>query len=217
VIATAIAVHREFGSGLVETDSERTLHLELLAMGIEPQCQVPLLYKNTNLDCGYRVDLPVAGWLLLDFKGGEKLLPLLEAQLISHLRLALFKLGLVMNFGSLFLRDSILRRVNSSPPRSRLDAPREELQAMDDLSREVMNAAFEEHLLGRWRLRSPEVAALEHAVKLRGLTVVPRLPVNLLYHEQLSQSTNELTMFVDGRLMLASVSVRAIEPIHLVR
>ena len=60
-------MHREFGPGLDEADYERALHLELLAMGIEHECQVPLplIYKGTKLDCGYRMDLVVAGWLLL--------------------------------------------------------------------------------------------------------------------------------------------------------
>lgn len=156
VIAAAIAVHREFGPGLDEADYERALHLELLAMGIEHQCQVPLplLYKNTKLDCGYRMDILVAGWLLLELKAVEKLHPLHEAQLITYLRLAKLKLGLIMNFGSLFLRDGILRRANSSAPKSRLYAPREAFQAMDDLSREAMDAAFEvQHLLVTGLLR----------------------------------------------------------------
>ena len=58
VIGAAIAVHREFGPGLDEADYERALQLELLAMGIEHECQVPLplIYKGTKLDCGYRID-----------------------------------------------------------------------------------------------------------------------------------------------------------------
>jgi GxxExxY protein len=220
VIAAAIAVHREFGPGLDEADYERALHLELLAMGIEHQCQVPLslLYKNTKLDCGYRMDLLVAGWLLLELKAVEKLHPLHEAQLITYLRLAQLKLGLIMNFGSLLLRDGILRRANSSPPMSKLYAPREEFQAMDDLSRVVMDAAFEvQHLLGTGLLRSAYVAALEHELKLRGLKVELRLPVNLLYREQLIPSAKELPMIVEGKLMVACVCVRGIEPIHLAR
>jgi GxxExxY protein len=186
VIAAAIAVHREFGSGLDEADYERALHLELLAMGIEHQCQVPLplFYKNTKLDCGYRMDVLVAGWLLLELKAVEKLHSLHEAQLITYLRLAHLKFGLIMNFGSLFHRDGILRRANSSPPMSRPYAPREAFQAMDALSREVMDAAFEvQHLLGTGLLRSAYVAALEHELTRRGLKVEQRLPVNLLYRE----------------------------------
>ncbi|MES2598779.1 MAG: GxxExxY protein [Verrucomicrobiota bacterium] len=220
VIAAAIAVHREFGPGLDEADYERALHLELLAMGIEHECQVPLqlIYKGTKLDCGYRMDLVVAGWLLLELKAVEKLHPLHEAQLITYLRLAPLKLGLLMNFGSLVLRDGIVRRANSSSPKSRLYAPGEEVQAMDDLSREVMDAAFEvQHLLGTGLLRSAYVAALVHELKQRGLKVEQSLPVNLLYREQLIPSAKELPMIVEGKLMVACVCATGIEPIHLAR
>ncbi len=157
VIAAAIAVHREFGPGMDEADYERALHLELAAMGIEHECQVPLplIDKGTKLDCGYRMDLVVAGWLLLELKAVEKLHPLHEAQLITYLRLARLKLGLLMNFGSLVLRDGIVRRANSSARESKLYAPGAEFQSMDELSREVMDAAFEvQHVLGTGLLRS---------------------------------------------------------------
>ena len=57
-------------------------------MGIEYECQVPLplIYKGTKLDCCYRIDVFVAGWLLLELKAVEKLHPLNEAQLITCLR-----------------------------------------------------------------------------------------------------------------------------------
>jgi GxxExxY protein len=220
VIAAAIAVHREFGPGLDEADYERALHLELLAMGIEHECEVPLplIYKGTKLDCGYRMDLVVAGWLLLELKAVEKLHPLHEAQLITYLRLARLKLGLLMNFGSLVLRDGIVRRANSSASESKLYAPGAEFQAMDDLSREVMDAAFEvQHVLGTGLLRSAYEAALAHELKLRGLKVEQRLPVNLLYREQLIPSAKELPMVVEGRLMASCVCAKMIEPIHLAR
>ena len=219
VIAAAIAVHREFGPGLDEADYERALHLELLAMGIVHECQVPLplIYKGTKLDCGYRMDLVVAGWLLLELKAVEKLHPLHEAQLITYLRLARLNLGLLMNFGSLVLRDGIVRRANTSP-KSKVYAPGDEFQAMDELSREVMDAAFEvQHVLGTGLLRSAYEAALAHELKLRGLRVEQRLPVNLLYREQLIPSAKELPIIVEGRLMASCVCAKTIEPLLLAR
>ena len=191
VIGAAIAVHREFGPGLDEADYERALHVELLAMGIEHECQVPLplIYKGTKLDCGYRMDLVVAGWLLLELKAVEKLHPLHEAQLITYLRLARLKLGLLMNFGSLVLRDGIVRRANSSLPMPTPRIPTSTSKAMDDLSYEVIDAALEvQHLLGPGLLRSAYEAALAHEMKLRGLRIEQRLPANLLYREQLIPS-----------------------------
>jgi GxxExxY protein len=220
VIGAAIAVHREFGPGLDEADYERALHLELLAMGIEHECQVPLLliYKGTKLDCGYRMDLVVAGWLLLELKAVEKLHPLHEAQLLTYLRLARLKLGLLMNFGSLVLRDGIVRRANSlsqalEPCVFNYDGP-----VLDELSHEVIAAAIEvQHLLGTGLLRSAYEAALAHELKLRGLKMEQRLPANLLYRQQLILSSKEIPLIVEGRLMVATYCASRIEPIHLAR
>jgi GxxExxY protein len=220
VIGAAIAVHREFGPGLDEADYERALHLELLAMDIEHECQVPLplIYKGTKLDCGYRMDLVVAGWLLLELKAVEKLHPLHEAQLLTYLRLSRLKLGLLMNFGSLVLRDGIVRRANSSSPMPTPRIPTSTSEAMDDLSYEVIDAALEvQNLLGHGLLRSAYEAALAHEMKLRGLRIEQRLPANLLYREQLIPSAKEIPLVVEGRLMIACVCAQKIEPIHLAR
>jgi len=220
VIAAAIAVHREFGPGLDEADYERALHLELLAMGIEHECQVPLplIYKGTKLDCGYRMDLVVAGWPLLELKAVEKIHPLHEAQLITYLRLAPLKLGLLMNFGSLVLRDGIVRRANSSSHASKPRVTTFAGNVMDELSYQVIDAAIEvKHVLGHGLLRSAYEAALAHEMKLRGLKVEQRLPANLLYREQLIPSAKEVPLVVEGRLMIASVSAQKIESIHLAR
>ena len=70
LIASAIAVHREFGPGVNEEDYERALSIELRSRGIEHECQVPLplIYKGTHLDCGYRMDIVIAGRLLVELK-----------------------------------------------------------------------------------------------------------------------------------------------------
>lgn len=81
-------MYQEFGPCLDKVDYVRSLHLELVAMGIEHECQVPLplIYKGTKLDCCYRIDAFVAGWLLLELKAVEKQHPLHKAQLINCLR-----------------------------------------------------------------------------------------------------------------------------------
>ncbi len=220
VIAAAIAVHREFGPGLDEADYERALHLELRAMGIEHECQVPLplIYKDAILDCGYRMDLVVSGSLLLELKAVERLHPLFEAQLITYLRLAGLKLGLLMNFGSLILRDGILRKANSMPAVTRARVSSAPSGRMDDLSHQVIDAALEvQHQLGFGLLRSAYEAALAHELKLSGLKVEQHLPANLLYRQELIPSTKELPMIVEDRLMVACVCVKKIEPLHLAR
>jgi len=102
---------------------------------------LPLIYKGTKLDCGYRMDLVVAGWLLLELKAVEKLHPLHEDQLLTYLLLARLKLGLLMNFDSLVLRDGIVRRANNSSPSPTPRLPISTSEAMDDLSYEVIDAA----------------------------------------------------------------------------
>lgn len=220
VIAAAITVHREFGPGLDEADYERALHLELLAMGIEHECQVPLplIYKDAKLDCGYRMDIVVSGGLLLELKAVEKLHPLHEAQLITYLRLAKLKLGLLMNFGSLVLRDGIVRKASSTSQVSKPRVPGPRKEAMDDLSHEVIDAALEvQHHLGPGVLRSAYETALAHELMLRGFKVEQKLPANIFYRQQLIPSVKELPMIVEESLMIACVCARKVETIHLAR
>ncbi len=220
VIAAAIAVHRELGPGLDEADYERALHLELVAVGIENACQVPLplIYKGSNLDCGYRMDLVVADSLLLELKTVEKLHPLHEAQLLTYLRLSQMKLGLLMNFGSLVLRDGIVRRANSASRTLKARNAKTASTAMDALSHEVIDAAIEvQHILGTGLLRSVYETALAHEIKLRGLHLEQRLPARITFREQIINSAKQIPMVVEGRLMVAIVCVKKLESIHLAR
>lgn len=220
VIAAAIAVHRELGPGLDEADYERALHLELLAMGIGHAFQVPLplIYKGTKLDCGYRMDLVVAERLLLELKAVEKLHPLHEAQLLTYLRLSQLKLGLLMNFGSLVLRDGIMRRANSVVHSRGPRRPQPAGNSMDALSYEVIDAALEvQHVLGSGLLRSTYQAALAHELRLRGLKVEQWQVANLTYRGQSIPTEKEIPMVVEGQLMIACVCAEALEPVHLAR
>lgn len=164
------------------------------------------------------MDLVVAGQLLLELKSVEKLHPLHDAQLLTYLRLAQIKLGLLMNFGNLVLRDGIVRRANSA---SRVLKSRNSKTAntvMDDLSHEVIDAAIEvQHILGTGLLRSAYEAALAHEIQLRGLKVEQRLPASVIYREQLITSTKQIPLVIEGRLMVATVCAKKLDPIHLAR
>ena len=113
VIGLAIAVHRELGPGLLESAYEECLCYELMDRGIAFTRQVPLAvnYKGVRLDCGYRIDLIVDRTLLLEIKAVEKLLPIHEAQILTYLRLSRIRVGLLMNFNTVVLRDGIRRIV----------------------------------------------------------------------------------------------------------
>ncbi len=218
VIGAAMSVHREFGPGLDEADYERALHLELLALGIEHECQVPLplLYKGEKLDCGYRMDLVILGSLLLELKAVEKLHPIHEAQLLTYLRLAQLKLGLLMNFNVLRLRDAIVRRASTVTVK-RPKPDRDDVRCRD-LAAEVIDAAVEvQSILGPGLLRSAYEACLAHELGLRGIQVERNLPVNFVYRDQLITSSKQIPMTVEGQLMIASACVDELSKLQLAR
>jgi GxxExxY protein len=113
VIGLAIAVHRELGPGLLESAYEECLCHELKENGIAFARQVPLAvnYKGVRLDCGYRIDIVVNYKLLLEIKAVDRLLPIHEAQILTYLRLSRIRVGLLINFNNVVLKDGIRRFV----------------------------------------------------------------------------------------------------------
>ena len=113
VIGFAIEVHRELGPGLLEATYEACLAHELRTHGIECATQValPVEYKGTKLECGYRVDMLVQGELIVELKSVEALQRIHEAQLLTYMRLAKISTGLLINFNTKLLKDGIKRLV----------------------------------------------------------------------------------------------------------
>jgi GxxExxY protein len=113
VIGVAIGVHRELGPGLLESAYEECFCFELKQAGVGYARQVPLaiVYKGMRLDCGYRLDVVVQRELIIEIKSVEQLLPIHEAQLLTYLRLSRHKVGLLMNFNTVVLKDGIRRFV----------------------------------------------------------------------------------------------------------
>jgi GxxExxY protein len=111
IIGFAIDVHRQLGPGLLESAYEECLCFELKQSGIEFSRQVPLpvVYKEIRLDCGYRMDLVIQRELIIEIKAVERLMPIHEAQVLTYLRLSGRKIGLLMNFNSLVLKDGLRR------------------------------------------------------------------------------------------------------------
>jgi GxxExxY protein len=111
VIGFAIDVHRQLGPGLLESTYEECLCFELKQGGIEFARQVPLpvVYKDIRLDCGYRMDLVVQQEVIIEIKAVERLMPIHEAQVLTYLRLGGHKIGLLMSFNSLVLKDGLRR------------------------------------------------------------------------------------------------------------
>jgi len=113
VIGCAIEVHRELGPGLLESTYEQCLAHELALHGIRFQLQhaQPVQYKGIRLDCGYRLDLLVEQELITELKSAEEIKGIHEAQLLTYMKLAKVKTGLLMNFNVTKLKDGIKRFV----------------------------------------------------------------------------------------------------------
>lgn len=115
IIGAAIRVHKALGPGLLESAYEACLAFELRDTGllVEIQKPLPVVYRGVKLDCGYRLDLVVENNVILELKAVEKVLPIHEAQILSYLKLSGLRLGLLINFNSLYLKDGIKRVVNN--------------------------------------------------------------------------------------------------------
>ena len=113
VIGCAIEVHRELGPGLLESAYEQCLAHELHRNGIRFQLQhpLPVTYKDIRLDCGYRIDVLIEENLILELKCVDAIKPIHEAQLLTYMKLAGVKTGLLINFASTKLKHGIKRFV----------------------------------------------------------------------------------------------------------
>lgn len=113
VIQAAIEVHRNLGPGLLESAYEQCLAYELKQRGVNFQLQygLPVEYKGIKLDCGYRIDVFVDEKLIVELKSVDRILPIHEAQILTYMKLAKVKVGLLINFNVLRVKDGIKRFV----------------------------------------------------------------------------------------------------------
>lgn len=113
VIELSIEVHRELGPGLLENTYKQCLAYELSQAGINFQMEVelPVKYKNVLISCGYRIDLLIENNLIIELKCVDKIIPIHEAQLLTYMKLSGIKVGLLMNFNEIVLKDGIKRFV----------------------------------------------------------------------------------------------------------
>ncbi len=120
IIGAAIDVHRELGPGLLESTYEACLAYELAQRGrrFERQKPLPVTYKGVRLDCGYRIDLLVEDAVVVELKAVDRLLDIHTAQVISYLKLADKRLGLLINFNVRILTHGVRRIANRFPPSS---------------------------------------------------------------------------------------------------
>jgi len=115
IVDACITVHKLMGPGLLESVYELCLFKELELRNISAVNQkiVPLIYKNFELSKDYRIDLLVAGEIVVELKAVEEILPVHEAQVISYLKLADKRLGFLVNFNVPLMKNGIKRFVNN--------------------------------------------------------------------------------------------------------
>ena len=113
IIGAAIEVHRKLGPGLLESAYKECLCRELVlrAVPFERERPLPLEYKGIRLECGYRVDILVGGIVVMEIKAVEVLAPIHDAQLLTYFRIGGWRVGLLINFNVVVLKDGIHRRI----------------------------------------------------------------------------------------------------------
>jgi len=113
IIGCAIDVHKELGPGLLESAYEECLYYELQKAGlkVEKQKAIPVIYKEIKLDCSYRADLIIEDKIIIELKTVDEFNTVHEAQILTYLKFAEKKLGLLINFNVLRLKDGIKRYI----------------------------------------------------------------------------------------------------------
>ena len=116
IIKCAIEVHKELGPGLMESVYEVCMKKVLIdeELFVKSQVILPVVFKGTQLDKEFVLDLLVEDEIILELKSVEAILPVHEAQLVTYLKLSGKKLGLLINFNVTFLKEGIRRRINGN-------------------------------------------------------------------------------------------------------
>jgi GxxExxY protein len=113
VMDAAFTVHRHFGPGLLEAVYEHCLAEELAQTGltVERQVAIPVSYRETRLDVGFRLDLLVERKVIVEVKAIDALASIHTAQVLTYLRFSQLRLGYLINFNSVMLKDGFRRLV----------------------------------------------------------------------------------------------------------
>lgn len=115
IIGCALELHRKIGPGLLESAYENALAYDLRNYGFDVQQQVPMpfVYKEIKMEVGYRIDLLVNRKVIVEVKSIENLAPVHFSQVLTYLKLADKKLGLLINFNNKSLKEGIHRLANN--------------------------------------------------------------------------------------------------------
>jgi GxxExxY protein len=116
IIGLAIEVHSALGPGLLESAYKECLYYKIgkSDLWVEKEKPIPLIFEEVKLECGYRIDLVVENKFVIEIKSVEALNDIHLAQTLTYLKLGNYKLGLLMNFNVLKLKDGIRRVINGT-------------------------------------------------------------------------------------------------------
>ena len=114
IVDAAYKIHSTLGPGLLESVYQATLVYELQKRGlsVDQQVGLPVYYEGLKLEVGYRVDLIVSDKVIIEIKSVEALAPVHKRQLLTYLRLANLRLGLLINFNVERIKQGLHRVVN---------------------------------------------------------------------------------------------------------
>jgi len=114
IVNTAFNIHQTLGPGLLESVYEEIMYYELTEQGlmVDRQKGIPVYWKNLKMDIGFRADLIVENKVIIELKSVEILAPVFFKTLLTYIRLTDIKLGLLINFGEVLIKDGITRVVN---------------------------------------------------------------------------------------------------------
>jgi GxxExxY protein len=111
IIGCAIEVHRVLGPGLLESAYEECLAYELQKKGlmVKRQLPLPVIYKDIQLECGYKINLLVDDSVVVELKSVDEINPVHKAQILTYMKIADKPVGLLINFNVKILKDGIKR------------------------------------------------------------------------------------------------------------
>jgi GxxExxY protein len=114
IIGCALYVHKGLGPGLLESAYKECLYYKIKKEGlyIEREKPMPLVFEEVYLECGYRIDLVIENKVVVELKSVESLIDIHTAQILTYLKLGGYKLGLLMNFNVVLLKEGIKRIAN---------------------------------------------------------------------------------------------------------
>jgi len=113
ILDAAFKVHTNLGPGLLESVYEACLAYEIRKSGlsVETQVALPVIYDNVRVDAGLRIDMLVEKSVIVELKSVDTMIPVFEAQLLTYLKLANYRLGYLINFNVPHLRNGFKRMV----------------------------------------------------------------------------------------------------------